>query len=291
MQGNQFLSAMKASLGAAPAEGPMVVPVPIDFTAQTSYILDITYIQQQARISMLQTLYIDNSANTQPLYLILSTTNQTVKIPANSEAYMPLVFSNKLAVTLATTGALVVYVAALNVAMNAAVWSTNNPPTTNGSGATIVSDPALEAGVASGYYQAQQFELASGGMIIPQVAGTRAVTGTLTTTAATTIFTGSPGFQLTNLQVFVSPNATLGTAGDITVTAAESTVGNIAQGAAFLATTAVTGLTAATPIINMTFEYTSKASATNLTLTLSAVPTAGTVYYNATYALTTFIGG
>jgi hypothetical protein len=291
MQGNQFAMPYKMSMGAVPKEGPLIVPSFVDFTAQTTYILDLTYVQQKAYLSMVQTIYVDNSLSTVPLYIIVATSNQTFKVPANSQAYIPIGMTNKLAVTLNSASGLVIPVFLLNVAMNPFVWSTNNPPSTNTSGALIVSDPVLEAGVVSGYYQSEQFEEASGGALMPQVAGTKMVTGTLSGTTANTIFTGSPGFQLTGLQVFLTPNSVLGTAGLITVTAAESTVGNIAQGSVFVPTTAVTGLTAAPAFLNFNSKYTSKASASNLTLTASAEPTTGSIYYNAFYALVPFVGG
>lgn len=292
MQGSQFANPQKNSLGAAPAEGPMVVPVFVDFTAVTSYKLDLTYIQQQGRLSMIQTIYVDNSLNAQPITIITDTVNQSVRIPAYCQAYIPLAVTNKMAITLNSTGAVVVPVHVLNVAMNAAVWvAGQNPPVVSPTGAITVTDTILESGVVGGYYQAEQFEMASGGVLMPQAAGTKLITGVLSATTAATLFTGAPGFQLTNLQVFASPDAILGAAAKITVTAAESTVGNIAQGAAFLPTVAPTGLTGAIPIINIAPKYTSKVTGTNLTLTLSAVPTGGNVYYNAAYSLLPFIGG
>lgn len=291
MQGNQFAVPYKASLGVAPKEGPMTIPLNIDFTAQSTYQFDATYVQQKAFLSMLQSIYVDNSLAGTPFVMQIATTNQIVRIPAFSEAYIPLPFTNKLALNFSSGSGLVIPIQLMNVAMNAFVWSVNNPPSTNGGGALIVTDPALEAGVVSGYYQSQEFSLVSGGAITGNVRGTKSITGTLASTAATTIFTGAPGFVLKNLQVFASPNVTLGAGADITVTASESGVGNIAQGAVFIPTTVVTGLTAAQPIINKAFDYTSKAGASNFQLTLSAVPTAGTIYYNADYALQTFVGG
>jgi hypothetical protein len=291
MQGNQFSMPQKASLGVSPKEGPVTIPLNIDFTAQSSYQFDATYIQQKGYVSLLQSIYVDNSLANVPFIMQVATTNQIVKVPAYSEAYIPLPITNKLALNFSSGSGLVIPVQLMNIAINATVWSVNNPPSTNGSGALIVSDAALEAGVVSGYYQSLQFEEASGNAIMPQVAGTKLITGVLSTATATTLFTGAPGFQLTNLQVFASPNAILAAAGPITVTASESGVGNIAQGLAFLPTTAPTGLTGAVPIINIATKYTSKGSASNLQLTLSAVPTGGEVYYNAAYALTAFVGG
>lgn len=291
MQGNQNAMPQKMSLGAVPKEGPLVVPNFVDFTAFTTYQLDLTYQQQGGRISMIQTLYVDNSNATVPLFITVATSGQTIKIPANSQAYVPLTVTNKLAVSLTSSANLVIPVFVINVAMNATIWSTNNPPATNGSGQLLVSDPALEAGVVSGYFQSEQFVVASGGTIIPQFEGTKAITGALAVTTAVTLFTGAPGFMLTNLQVFASPNAILGAAGIITVTASESTVGNIAQGEAFLPTAVPTGLTPQVQLLNWNGRYSSKASTSSLQLTLSTVPTGGTVYYNATYALTTFVGG
>jgi hypothetical protein len=292
MQGSQFANPQQVGLGATPKEGPMAIPFAIDFTVNQTYTMDLTAIQQLARISIIQTLYVDNSLSTVPLTVLCATTQQKLTVAPGSQAYISVVLSNKLALTILSTSGLVIPVIALNIAMNTYQWQSGAPAFNPTTGALIVSDPILEAAVAGSYFQTREYQTAGDGSIIAVYAGTKAVTGLVTTTAAATILTGAPGWILTSINVAALPNSTLAAAGELTATLAESGGSTIAVGDVFLPTAAPTGLTGKVTMINMeSVNITSKIATSNLTLTLSAAPATGGVRYYATYAPTNFVGG
>lgn len=292
MQGSQFANPTQVGLGATPKEGPMAIPFAIDFTAQTQYVADLTYIQQAARISMIQTVFVDNSLSTVPLTIFCATTQQLIKIAPGNQAYVSVVLSNKLSLTFSSTSGLVIPCIALNIAMNTYQWASTGTGSFTPGGALIVTDPALEAGVIGGYYQAREFNTAGdGATIIPVFSGTHTAQGTLTTTAAATLITGAPGWMLKTLKVRARPNTILGAAGLITATLAESGGATIATGSVFVGTAVPTGFTPAAAMIDLDgVSITSKVNTSNLTLTLSVAPTGGGIDYYATFAQTTIVG-
>jgi hypothetical protein len=292
MQGGQFAAPQQVMLGAVPKEGPLAVPYTLDFTTQTQYLADLTAQQQQAKISMVQTIYVDNSLASVPLICVMSNSNQIIRVAPFSQAYIPVVLTNKLAIAFSSTSGLVIPAMLMNIAMNAYQWQSNGAPSYNGSGALLVSDPALEAAVVSGYIQSREFYTAGDGSIVANYAGTKTIQGLLTTTAAATLITGAPGWMLKTLTVAAMPNTTLAAAGILTATLAESGGSTIAVGDVFAPTAVPTGLTARQLMINLdNVNISSKIGTSNLTLQLSAATVTGGVRYNATFAQTAFVGG
>ena len=81
-----------------PAEGPKAVPINLDFTSGTgepSYTLDLNNFQTQGFISMVQTLFIDNSAGTQPIIVtVTAARGQILQAPPGSQGYYPILSPN-----------------------------------------------------------------------------------------------------------------------------------------------------------------------------------------------------
>lgn len=79
-----------------PQEGPKGVPILLDFSESTSeYDLDMTIPQQQGRISMVQTIYIDASASTNGMTVICQGTNQKVTVKGKTQGYYPVAVPNE----------------------------------------------------------------------------------------------------------------------------------------------------------------------------------------------------
>lgn len=77
----------------------------VDFTgANSSYLLDFTTIYQQGIFGILKTMFIDNSQNPTEVVVIVSGTQQTFTIPAQSEGYFPITASEKSKVQLTSVG-------------------------------------------------------------------------------------------------------------------------------------------------------------------------------------------
>ena len=78
----------------------------------------------QKQIDNIQAVFVDNSANAQPLTIDIGSTFQRLIVPANSQAYLP-VFTDRrgFVVTFTSTGGVDVKTFWLNVPMPAFVWS------------------------------------------------------------------------------------------------------------------------------------------------------------------------
>lgn len=89
-----------------PKEGPISIPVPLDFTTDTEYDLDYSNMQGRDKFSILQTVFIDNADMGQALTITMNGTGQRIICPANSQGYFPVLSQNpvKLAFTTAVLG-------------------------------------------------------------------------------------------------------------------------------------------------------------------------------------------
>jgi hypothetical protein len=165
----------KVNNGIAPKEGRLTVPFNIDFTAISSYTVDLTAIQQmQQRISFVQSVFVDNSQSTVDLVLTLSTTQQRIIVPANSQAYLPMLLSLQNSLLVQSSSGIVIPLQFMNFAIAPCVWSTLNPLNGGTGGAIPVSDAALEATVANGAVQTQ----ISGNVSYTNASGTIAAANT-----------------------------------------------------------------------------------------------------------------
>lgn len=142
--------------GKAPAEGRLCIPYTIDFTAQQSATIDLTNIQQmQQRISFVQTVFVDNSLNSQPVTLTMANTNQKLQVPANSQGYLPMALSLQNSIIVQTTGGIVLPLQLFNFGIAPCVWSALSP-ISGGTGGTLpVSDAILESTVSGGAINTQ----------------------------------------------------------------------------------------------------------------------------------------
>ena len=282
---------LQTSLGVAPKEGPMTIPLTLDFTAGQTYTFDATAQQMNGqRISVFQSIFVDNSLATVPLSIAVANTQQVIKIPGGSQAYIPIACTSKLSVTFASSSGLVLYAAILNIPMNGIVWNSSGSFTFDANGNLLVRDTVLDSTVSGGFIRASEYGLAGDGTQIQRYYGTKRFYGTFAT-GNLNAFVGAPGFMITDVAVYLTPDATLATAGTTTVFLKEAST-NIAQGTAFVPTTAVTGLTGPIPLIARTgLNYTSKASASQVALSISTALATGSIVVEIGYALTNFVGG
>jgi hypothetical protein len=77
-----------------PKEGPCTYPFNLDFTATTVQELDFTPEINNGTIGFISGFWCDNSANPVALTVEVQGTGQRVKIPANKQAYMPILSTN-----------------------------------------------------------------------------------------------------------------------------------------------------------------------------------------------------
>jgi len=109
---------LERTLG-VPAEGPKCVPLSLDFTATTLYVLDYGNLQSRNFLSMCQTLWVDNSLSATVLTITIPGTAQVLKIPAGVQGYFTCLCPNPIYITFASTGAVICQVTLCNFP----VWS------------------------------------------------------------------------------------------------------------------------------------------------------------------------
>ena len=108
-----------------PKEGPKAVPLTADFSAHSSYDINFLLTMAQQFMSIIQGVYVDNSANGHEVSITVGTINQLVKCPANSQGYFPLFVPKNAVITVSDpSGASTSKVAFIfyNIPMPAAVW-------------------------------------------------------------------------------------------------------------------------------------------------------------------------
>lgn len=106
-----------------PCEGPEVVPLFLDFSAANNFQIDLKALVQGGKISMIQSLYVDNADGTAPVSFIQSITNQRIIIPAGAQAYLNGLFSGAQ-FTATSTSLSLVKVFAQNFPVTNCVWNT-----------------------------------------------------------------------------------------------------------------------------------------------------------------------
>lgn len=110
-----------------PKEGPITIPVNLDFSAVTGVAVqtvDLSLQIQQGFISYVQGFFVDNFDNAAMLTITIDETNQRFKIPAGKQAYFPAMFGDSAKCTVATTlaGSLVVPMFLVNFPVDAMIW-------------------------------------------------------------------------------------------------------------------------------------------------------------------------
>jgi hypothetical protein len=140
-----------------PTEGPKVIPVTLDFSAGQSFLVNLSYQQQQLQISQIQSVYIDNSLNAEPLVLSIGNNLQSVSIPGGMQGYLNIDCPNPPIITATCTGGERAKVIFQNFEAQPILWSSGGA---GASGPLVVSDPILESAIANG---AMNVNVVSGG--------------------------------------------------------------------------------------------------------------------------------
>lgn len=97
------LNAIAAYTLKTPPEGPRYVPLNFDFTAFTTWGVDLMMLTQQKHMSSVQSLYVDNSANNAAVE-IDNGQGQTLIVPAGYQAYLPIILNDNPKFNVSSTG-------------------------------------------------------------------------------------------------------------------------------------------------------------------------------------------
>lgn len=275
--------------GRFPPDGPRVVPIPLDFSLQQTYNVDLTLVQAQKQISLIQGAYIDNSLNASPLQIVALGTGQNISFPGKAGGSVPIFQTNPPKFTITCTGGQRATVFFTNVPLPACVWPSTAMPSFNANGYMQVTDVALDAIIASNSLPVTQQGTGNNNVLKPFFVADELFTGSANDAAAHNIIVGNPSFFITEVHVFVSGNASLAAAAEYTITLKDDAT-TIATGVAFLPNAAGTNFQPAVMLELDNIQYNSKGNAKNLSLTASAALTSGHFYWNIAGGLCSNIG-
>jgi hypothetical protein len=111
-----------------PQEGPIAIPLLLDFSGPdfSEYDLDMLLPLEQARISMVQTIYIDLSGSpTDGLQVIVNGTNQQINAAPSTQGYYAVMAPNPPKFRfLGTPSTVIIPIMLINVPIPGVVWST-----------------------------------------------------------------------------------------------------------------------------------------------------------------------
>lgn len=130
--------------------GRKSIHVLIDFTLGLQFRLDLSQVQSQGGMDSVQTLYIDNAANTGPLTIVMGLTNQSVILPAGAQAYLPVLQGNPPVIQFTSTAAVAVNVQLLNFFLPPHVWYTTGLPVNDLTLASIIVNGGANVNVIAG---------------------------------------------------------------------------------------------------------------------------------------------
>ncbi len=107
-----------------PKEGPRCVPFVVPFaTAAGPYLIDLQQMVASKRMTVCQSIFIDNTGNDSPLIVNVGGSNQNIVCPSEAQGYFPILTPALPRFTIDTQGTGNVQVIFINVPVPAAVWS------------------------------------------------------------------------------------------------------------------------------------------------------------------------
>lgn len=110
--------------GADPQQSPKSIPMKLDFSTASSFVVDFSYLIAKTFINLIQTVYIDNAAGTASVSISFDGTQQVLTCPPNSQGYFPILSLTQAKCTVSSTGTAVVNVQFLNIPIVPNVWGT-----------------------------------------------------------------------------------------------------------------------------------------------------------------------
>lgn len=125
------LRALQVYNGLAPMELPKAVYIPLDFRTLNAFNLasdieiDLELFEQEAHLSWVQAIFIDNSKSGQNFSITANTTQHTLSLRSGQQAFLPFLVSGKSKMMASTGGqqtADLIKVQLLNVPVPAIVW-------------------------------------------------------------------------------------------------------------------------------------------------------------------------
>jgi hypothetical protein len=107
-----------------PPEGPLAIPILLDFSVANEYDLNLQNLESRGFISGIQGVFIDNSLNAASFTLQFNGTNQSIKVAPNRQGYFAVLCPNPSSLSFKTTGGVIVNVDLLNFPVVTHDWPT-----------------------------------------------------------------------------------------------------------------------------------------------------------------------
>jgi hypothetical protein len=151
-QSNTTLFPVPINTGKIPKEGPNAVPILYDFSGGVlSYTTDMTQIHQAGKISLVQSIFVDNSANNGAVTVSAAGLNQAVSVQAGGQGVFPILVGGQAVFNVSSTGTVNATISYINVAMPGFLQWTSVPFSITGTVTT--ADTILDATVTGGRVQ------------------------------------------------------------------------------------------------------------------------------------------
>lgn len=285
----QYLS-LDVYNGRFPAEGPKIIPVSLNFALQQSFNVDLTLAQQTAQMRSVQAVWYDNSQNATPVTILSQGTQQNLILPGHSQGCLPIFQTVPSKFTVTCTGGAAVLLQFINVPLPACVWPTTAEPSFTTLGYLQTSDVALDAIITSNSLAVTMNGTGNNNVLKPFFIADELFSGSVTAAGNSVVTTGAPSYFITEAHVYISADASLAAAGELTVQLRDNAT-VIATGIALLPNAGGTAPIGPYELIELeNIQFNSKASTVALNLNLSAALTGGHVYYNIAGGLCSNIG-
>jgi hypothetical protein len=112
-----------------PCEGAKVIPLQLDFSAFLEFDVDLSTFTNQGKISMVQSLFIDNSASGAAMEVVIDPfgINQTIVTNPNTQGYFPILAPNPTKIKFICASGIVQRVHLINVPIAGVVWAALHP--------------------------------------------------------------------------------------------------------------------------------------------------------------------
>lgn len=275
-----------------PTEGPRTIPVLVNFDNGATQTIDISQLVAQKKISMVQSLYVDNSDNSASVSIAISGSGQTLVVPPESEAYFPVLAPVPCVFTLESDSTSQIFVGLNNFPTPAFVWNVQSQAFQFTGGKLQVTDPVLDGLAVQNGLQVVPNEYITGGGAVPAFAGDTFYTGSTSADSAQTIIS-APGnalaFYLRAMKVDISNDAATTSGAEITVTVKDGST-TIAENTVYVPSSGGTSLGKQSIFDFDALNYPSAALNNALTITLSAALSAGKVSWTVIGGTSTFAG-
>ena len=262
---------------------PKVAPKVLNFVGAETFTLDFSSYINSGVIDGIQGLYIDNSANANKLTISVPDTSQNISFPANAQGYVPIICSTfaKFSVSSANSGTTIIL--PYNFAGPAFIFPAN-ALAFDANGNLLVSDPDISAASLGNAIAVGEYAFGNNDALLQRHLGTEMYYASIAPGATTATIIPAPGsgaYYLKSLLVRMSENATLATAGEITLTISEGSTTLLVLHP-YIPAAAVGGIGLADLLKLESLDYVAHNAATALTITLSTALATGTIDVVAT---------